>query len=86
MPLYRRHDQRNAPIQGHGGKHQRNAPIQGQGGKHQRNAPIQGQGGMTSATPRYKGKAIDKANRPDYQAIVAHIWGFAIFDVIYRKN
>jgi hypothetical protein len=25
----------------------------------------------TSATPRNKGMAIDKANRPDYQAIVA---------------
>jgi hypothetical protein len=46
-------------------------PIQGQGGKHQRNAPIQGQGGMISATPRYKRNANDKANRPDYQAIVA---------------
>jgi hypothetical protein len=39
----------------------------------QRNAPIQGQGGMTSATPRYKRNANDKANRLDYQAIVAHI-------------
>jgi hypothetical protein len=79
--------QRNTPTQGQRGKHQRRAAdtraarqstaqssrYKGSAAINSAEQPIQGQGGMTSATPRYKGRAINKAKRPDYQAIVAHI-------------
>jgi hypothetical protein len=48
-------------------------PIQERGGMTSAEPPIQERGGMTSAKTRYKRNANDKANRPDYQAIVAHI-------------
>jgi hypothetical protein len=62
-----------APIYRRNARYQRNDPIQGQGGMTSAIPRYKGGAAMTSADPRYKRNANDKANRLDYQAIVAHI-------------